>query len=162
MIWIDYSIIVLISISLVIGLFRGLIKEAFALVIWGVATWVGFTFNKPLADLFIDAISMESVRIGTAFFSLFILTLIVGAIINYLLSALVSKTGLSGTDRFAGLIFGIVRGGFIVVVLVMLAGLTPLPNEPWWQESQLLPHFQSTAVWLRSHIPDNLANSVNY
>lgn len=162
MIWIDYSIIGLISISLIIGLFRGLIREAFALVTWAVASWVAFTFSTPLASLLVDAISMESIRMTTAFVGLFILTLIVGAIINYLLSALVSKTGLTGTDRFAGLIFGIIRGAFIVVVIVMLAGLTPLPNESWWKESQLLPHFQSSAIWLRSLIPDNLADSVNY
>jgi membrane protein required for colicin V production len=162
MIWIDYSIIGLISISLIIGLFRGLIREAFALLTWVVASWVAFTFSPPVATLLVDIISIESIRIATASISLFILTLLVGAIINYLLRALVKKSGPTGTDRFAGLIFGIVRGSFIIIVVVMLAGLTPIPNQPWWKKSQLLPHFQSAAIWLRSHIPNNLTNSVNY
>ncbi len=162
MIWIDYAMIGLIAISMIIGLFRGLIKEAFALVTWGVASWVGLTFSSQLAELLTNAIAIPSVRIATAFISLFILTLILGAIINYLLSALISKTGLTGTDRLAGLVFGAARGAILVVILVMLAGLTPLPESPWWQESQLIPQFQALAVWLRDHIPDDFADKLSY
>ncbi len=162
MIWIDYAIIGLISISLIIGLFRGLIREAFALLTWGVAAWVGFNFSPPFATFFENIISDATARIATAFVLLFVLTLIVGAIISKLLSALISKTGLTGTDRLAGLIFGIARGAFLIIILVMLAGLTPLPESSWWQNSQLLPYFQSLAVWLKTHIPDGIADYLNY
>jgi len=162
MIWIDYAIIGLISISLIIGLFRGLIREAFALVTWGVAFWVGLTFTTPFATLLETSIADPSLRIATAFILLFVLTLIVGAILNKLLSALINKTGLTGTDRMAGLIFGIVRGVFLIIILVMLAGLTPIPESSWWRESELLPHFQSLAVWLKVHIPDGIADYLNF
>jgi uncharacterized membrane protein required for colicin V production len=65
-----------------------------------------------------------------------------------------------GTDRLAGLLFGIARGAIIIVILVMLAGLTPLPESPWWVESQLIPHFQALAVWLNTHMPDSIAGYV--
>ena len=162
MIWIDYAIIGLISISLIIGLFRGLIREAFALVTWGVAFWVGLTFSTPFATLLESVIADPSARMATAFIALFLLTLILGAIINKLLSVLIDKTGLTGTDRMAGLIFGIARGIFLIVILVMLAGLTPLPESSWWKESELLPLFQSLAVWLKLHMPDGMASYLNY
>lgn len=162
MIWIDYAIIGLISISMIIGLFRGLIKEALALVIWGLAFWVGLTFSTPFSSLLENILAVPSARIAVAFVVLFVLTLIIGAVINYLLSALVSKTGLTGTDRLAGLIFGIARGAIIIVILVILAGLTPLPESSWWKESQLIPHFQSLAVWLNQHIPDGISGYLNY
>ena len=162
MIWIDYAIIGLISISLIIGLFRGLIREAFALVTWGVAFWVGLTFSTPFATLLDSVIADPSARMATAFIALFLLTLILGAIINKLLSVLIDKTGLTGTDRMAGLIFGIARGIFLIVILVMLAGLTPLPESSWWKESELLPLFQSLAVWLKLHMPDGMASYLNY
>jgi len=162
MIWIDYAIIGLISISLIIGLFRGLVREALALVTWGLAFWVGLTFSSPFANLLKSAITIESARIAVAFAVLFFLTLIVGAIINHLLSALIRKTGLTGTDRLAGLLFGIGRGAIIVVILVMLAGLTPLPDSSWWKESQLIPHFQSLAVWLQTNMPDSMAGYLKY
>jgi len=162
MIWIDYAIIGLICISLIIGLFRGLIREAFALVTWAVAFWIAVTFSTPFATLLESSIADPSLRIAAAFTALFLLTLVLGAIINKLLSVLIEKTGLTGTDRIAGLVFGIARGVFLIVILVMLAGLTPLPESSWWKESQLLPLFQSLAIWLKLHMPEGIANYLNY
>ena len=157
MIWIDYSIIALIFISLIIGLFRGFIQEALSLVTWVAAIWVGLTFSHELSRFLESFISYPSARIAAAFVILLLLTLIVGSIIGFLLGELVKKTGLTGSDRFAGMIFGIGRGILVVAVLVMLAGLTPLPEDPWWKESQLIPAFQSLAVWLREHLPEDIA-----
>jgi len=162
MIWIDYTIIGLILISSMIGLLRGFIREAFSLIIWVIAIWVGLTFSREFSAFLEDFISIPSARIATAFAILFLVTLILGALISYLLAELVKKTGLTGSDRFAGMIFGIARGLVVVAIIVMLAGLTPLPEDAWWRESVLIPPFQSLAVWLRDHIPSGLAGYVNY
>jgi len=162
MIWIDYAIIGLILISSFIGLLRGFIKEAFSLVIWMVAIWVGLTFSRELSGFLEGIINYPSARIAAAFAILFFVTLILGALISYLLSELVKKTGLTGSDRFAGMIFGIARGFAVVAIVIMLAGLTPLPEDSWWKESLLIPPFQSLAVWLHDHIPSSLAGYVKY
>jgi len=162
MIWIDYAIIGLIAISSIIGLFRGFIREAFSLLIWIVAIWVGLTFSREFSTFLDGIISYPSARIATAFAALFFVTLILGAMISYLLGELVKKTGLTGSDRFAGMIFGIARGLVVVAIIIMLAGLTPLPEDSWWKESILIPPFQSLAVWLHDHIPSGLAGYVKY
>ncbi len=162
MIWIDYTILGLILISSIIGLFRGLVREAFSLIIWVFAIWVGLTFSRQFSSFLENVISIPSARIAVAFSILFIVTLILGAIISFLLGELVKKTGLTGSDRFAGMIFGVVRGMIVVAMVVMLAGLTPLPEDSWWKESVLIPPFQSLAVWLRDHIPSGLAGYVSY
>ncbi len=162
MIWIDYTIIALILISSVIGLLRGFIREAFSLVIWVIAIWVGLTFSREFSSFLEDLMSIPSARIATAFAILFFVTLILGALISYLLGELVKKTGLTGSDRFAGMIFGIARGLVVVAIIVMLAGLTPLPEDSWWKESALIPPFQSLAIWLRDHIPSGLTGYINY
>jgi len=162
MVWIDYAIIGLISISSVIGLFRGFIREAFSLVIWIVAIWVGLTFSREFSGFLEGIINYPSARIASAFAALFFVTLILGALISYLLGELVKKTGLTGSDRFLGIIFGIARGLVVVAIVIMLAGLTPLPEDSWWKESVLIPPFQSLAVWLHDHIPSGLAGYVKY
>ena len=162
MIWIDYTIIGLILISSVIGLLRGLIREAFSLVIWVVAIWIGLTFSREFSGFLEGLIDYPSARIAAAFAALFFITLILGALISYLLGELVKKTGLTGSDRFAGMIFGIARGLVVVAIIIMLAGLTPLPEDSWWKESVLIPPFQALAVWLRDHIPSGMAGYVNY
>ncbi|MCK5830460.1 MAG: CvpA family protein [Methylococcales bacterium] len=162
MIWIDYTIIGLIFISSVIGLLRGFIKEAFSLVIWVAAAWVALTFSKEFSVFLVNIISVPSVRVSVAFGCLFLITLVVGALISYLLSELVKKTGLTGSDRFAGMVFGITRGLIVVSIAVMMAGLTPLPEDLWWKESILIPPFQLLAVWFRDHIPSGLTDYVNF
>jgi len=93
---------------------------------------------------------------------LFIGTLLVGGLVNYLAGQLISKTGLTSTDRILGMIFGIARGAVIVAVLVMLAGLTTVPQDPWWQDSMLLGYFQDIALWLRSFLPADIAERIRF
>jgi len=162
LIWIDYAIIGLVFISSIIGLVRGFIREAFSLVLWVVAIWVGLTFSRDFSSFLDGIISYPSARIATAFAVLFVITLILGAIISFLLGELVKRTGLTGSDRFAGMIFGIARGFVVVAIIIMLAGLTPLPEDSWWKESALIPPFQSLAIWLNDLIPSGLAGYVKY
>lgn len=162
MIWIDYAIVVLIVISSVIGLFRGFVKEAFSLLLWVLAIWVGLKYSREFSYLLESLISYPSAKIAIAFVALFLLTLILGSLISFLLSALIDKTGLTGTDRFVGMIFGVARGMVVVSLMIMLAGLTPLPEDPWWRESSLIPPFQSLALWLKDYIPSGLSDYITY
>ncbi|MGR8929426.1 MAG: CvpA family protein [Gammaproteobacteria bacterium] len=162
MIWIDYAISILVLVSAVIGLFRGFIKEAFALFIWVVAIGIGFYYSRDFAVLLQSAISYPSARIATAFLILFVMTLILGSLISFILNHLIEKTGLTGTDRLLGMLFGIVRGAVLVALMVMLAGVTPLPEDPWWKQSLLIPPFQALAVWLKAHIPSELMAHIRF
>jgi membrane protein required for colicin V production len=107
-------------------------------------------------------ISYPSARIATAFGILFFMTLILGGLISFILNHLIEKTGLTGTDRLLGLLFGVLRGAVLVSIMVMLAGVSPLPEDPWWKQSLLIPPFQSLAVWLKDHIPSDLAGYIHY
>lgn len=162
LIWIDYAIVGLISLSAIIGLFRGFVREAFSLLSWIVAVGVAVHFSRDFSVYFDSLISLPSARIAASFAVLFLVTLILGGLINFLISELVEKTGLTGTDRLLGLLFGVARGMVVVAVLVMLAGLTPLPEDPWWRESSLIQPFESLAVWLRDLIPDSMAGYLTY
>ena len=162
LIWIDYVILGIILISALIGLFRGLVKEAFSLGTWIVAIIIGIRFSQPFSAYLLDYIDVPSVRIAVAFIVLLLLTLMLGGMLSFLVSQIVDKTGLSGTDRFAGFLFGIARGMVVIAVLVLLAGLTPLPQDPWWVESSLISPFQELSVWLREHIPAGVSGYFSY
>ncbi len=162
MIWVDYLIAGLISVSAVIGLIRGFIKEAFALFTWMAAVGVGVHYSRTFAVLLENTISYPSARIAGAFALLFFMTLLLGGVISYILGQLIEKTGLSGTDRLIGMMFGILRGSVLVALTVMLAGTTPLPEDPWWQRSLLIPPFQALALWLKGHIPPDLAGYIHF
>jgi len=160
--WIDVVIISLIALSAILSLFRGFVKEALALFSWLVALWVAMAFYEELATVLSQWIAVPSAQKVTAFAILFICVLLLGALVNYLAGKLVDKTGLTATDKMLGVVFGVARGAVIVAILVMLAGLTPLPQDPWWQDSQFLGYFEDLAVWMRNFLPAEIANNITY
>ncbi len=160
--WADYTILAIVALSLLISLLRGFTKEALSLVGWIVAFWVALTFADNLEALLRPHIEVPSLRLSVAFALLFVITLLLAALVNFMAVQLIRKTGLSGTDRFIGAFFGIARGAVVVLALVILAGLTALPEDPWWHASVLIPYFQEMAVWVRQYLPDELANSIHY
>ncbi len=162
MLWVDIGILAVIAISAVISVFRGLIREVLSLVAWVVAFWVAFTFSGQVANFFETVISVPSARQVIGFISLFVGTLLIGGGINYLIIKLVDSTGLSGTDRALGVIFGVLRGGVIILILVLLAGLTPVPQDPWWHESLFIGHFQQLALKVLDYLPANVAGYFSF
>ncbi len=161
MLWIDYVIIGIIALSAIISIVRGFVKEVLSLVAWILAFWVALTFSPQFSVLLSDYISTPSISLFTAFSGLFIVTLILSALVNNLIAAIVVKTGLSGTDRMLGVLFGLLRGVAIVTLLVLLAAATPMPNDAWWQNAVLIAHFEKLAIWVRQFLPDGLAQYVN-
>ncbi|MBK1649605.1 CvpA family protein [Rhabdochromatium marinum] len=160
MVWVDYAIIGVIALSAIIGLARGLIREVISLVIWALAVFIAWTFYKPVAAMLAPWVSTPSLQLGLAVVILVVGVLFAGAIFAYILTFLVEKTGLSGTDRLLGLVFGTVRGAVIVALAVFLAALTPLTADPWWRDSQLLVHFQHLADQILALIPSDLTDRV--
>jgi len=129
---------------------RGFVKEAMSLVIWIAAFAVAMNFKEPAADLLVNFIALASIRQLVAWGSLFVGTLLLGAVVNFLLGKLVSSTGLSGTDRTLGLVFGVFRGLLIVLALVIiLPQAVPVNQDPWWLASSLIPLFQGFEAWGR-------------
>jgi membrane protein required for colicin V production len=160
--WVDYTILAVIGISVVISVLRGFTKEALSLAGWVIAVWVGLRFAGNLQVLLESRISVPSLRLAIAFAILFIATLSLAALVNHLAVKVIKKTGLSGTDRMIGIFFGVARGCLVVAVLVLVGGLTPMPQDPWWHEAQLLHYFQDIAIWLRQFLPLEIAKSIRY
>ena len=160
--WSDIFILTIIGISALLSLFRGLIREVLSLVAWLVAGWVAFKFAGPLGDQMAGMVSVPSVRMALAFIGLLIAVLCVFGVLNFLLGKLIDSTGLSATDRMFGVIFGLARGIAIITVLVMLAGLTPLPRDPWWRESLFLSRFEQLAKLAIAWLPPRFSKHFEY
>src|SRR5919197_4093740 len=154
--WADYIILAIILLSALLSVGRGFVREVLSLFGWVAALWVSISFSPALSERLYSVVSVPSMRRVLGFLTLFIATLLLAAGVNHLITKLIIKKGLSSTDRALGILFGMARGIAIVAIMVLMAGLTPLPQDPWWKESLLLEHFQSLALLIRSYLPEEI------
>ncbi len=160
--WLDLVILGVIALSALISLIRGFVKESISLVTWIVAGVLAFRYFSPMASLLEPFVESPTVRNVAGFGILFVVTLIIGAVVNFIMSQLVSKTGLSGTDKALGVVFGAARGVLIVTMIVLLASLTPMPEASWWQDSVTVDFFQQIAEWLKGIIPADTVDKFSF
>jgi membrane protein required for colicin V production len=147
---VDIGIVCIVAISGLISLVRGFVKEAMSLMIWVVAFGVAMAFKEPVAELLVNFIDLASMRQLAAWAGLFVGTLLLGSVTNFLLGKLVNSTGLSGTDRTLGLVFGVFRGLLVVLaIVIILPQAVPVDEDPWWRASSLIPLFQDFEAWGR-------------
>jgi membrane protein required for colicin V production len=149
----DYVVLAIVVISMLVGAIRGFVKEAFSLLVWAAAFLIAFQYSGTVALQLESHIELPSARTSLAFAGLFLSVLLVGGLLTYLVGKLVEKTGLSGTDRLLGGVFGGVRGLALVLVLMLVAGLTPVPQDPWWQQSRTIQSLMPLAVWTSKFLP---------
>ena len=162
MFWPDYAIIAIIAVSVVVGALRGFIKEVFSLAVWAAAFLVAYHFAGDVADLMASTVTLPSARTAMGFAGLFIAVLLVGGLINYLLGKLVETTGLSGTDRLLGGVFGAARGLALVVVLLLVCGFTPIPADPWWKDSATVQRMMPLVEWSAGMLPEPVSEHLDF
>lgn len=162
MTWPDYAILGTIAISILVGALRGFIKEVFSLLVWAAAFIIAYQYGGNIAALMDDHISLPSARTAMGFTGLFIVVLLIGGLLNYLLGRLVESTGLSGTDRLLGGVFGAARGLALIVAVLLIAGFTPIPADPWWKDSQMVQRLMPFVAWSSGFLPENVSEHLEF
>lgn len=145
----DYLILAVVAVSALIGLWRGLVKEVFSLLTWVLAVAFAYLFYRQLGGILpIGEVTATWIRDAIGAVLIFVGVLIAGGFIRSTMNSLVKVTGLSGTDRVLGLVFGVARASLIVLVLLLfLPTLTPIAEQNWWVNSQLIPKFLEFEEW---------------
>lgn len=150
---IDWVILAVLAVSSLISLKRGFVKEALSLASWIAAFIIARLFSANLATLLAGVVETNSVRWILAFVILFAGTVTIGAMVNHLLVEMVRMTGLGGTDRVFGMVFGLIRGLVVLVAIVYGLQFTLVPQDAWWQDSVFIPHLTTLADWARKTLP---------
>lgn len=160
--WPDYAILGIVAISVLVGALRGFIKEVFSLAVWAAAFLVAWYFSGDVARMMEDAVTLPSARTAMGFAGLFIAVLLVGGLLNYLIGKLVKSTGLSGTDRLLGGAFGAARGLALVVAMLLVAGFTPIPADPWWKDSATIQRMMPLVDWAAGLLPEEVSEHLDF
>ncbi|WP_085246942.1 CvpA family protein [Gilliamella mensalis] len=145
--WVDFTIIGVIAFSAIISIVRGFVREALSLISWILAFFISSRFYIYITG-YLTYFDSDIIRIAVAIVMLFFATLLVCAIVSYIIGQLVQKTGLSATDRILGICFGVLRGILVVAaVLFFVDTFTRSSQSLYWTQSQLIPHFNFIIRW---------------
>jgi|TARA_B110000090_G_scaffold200925_1_gene242446 membrane protein required for colicin V production len=136
---VDIVILIITVLSSAFGLWRGLIKEVLSLLTWIAALLVSRVYSEPLAGLMTGVIENDGIRYVSAFAILFVIVMMFGTFLNFLMSKLLNLTGLKLADRLLGAGFGVARGVIIVLVIMFITSMFVSETE-LWQQSQLVPY----------------------
>ena len=158
----DYAVLAIVLFSVVLSVIRGLVREVLALIAWAAGFIAASVFAADIAALLAPEVPDERLRLLTAFVGIFLAVLLGMSLLALLVSKLVKGAGLGLEDRVLGGVFGLARGGLIVTVLVLAAGLTALPRQPEWRDAVLSGPFETFAGHVKSWLPARLAQRITY
>ena len=156
----DFAILTILLVSLLLGLWRGLVYEVLSLAGWPIAFMLSKLFANSIMPLL--PLQQEAMRIAVAYIVVFVVALIVWGVLVWLLARLVKAVGLGWLDSVMGGLFGVLRGGLVILALVWLAGLTHIPDRPFWHNAHTSKIAEDVALLTKAWLPDNIAQRIRY
>lgn len=159
---IDYAIIALVVISIIVGIVRGAIREVTNIAGWILAFVLAHAYAQNLAGYFADWMAEPVYRTVVGWLSIFLFVLVISGMLASLVSELVRKLGLGGLNRVLGAIIGVLRGGLVLLVLTLAAGMTKFPQSALWKNAAATPWLEAAALHARALLPESLASRITY
>lgn len=147
----DLCLLAIILLSLCISLFRGALREVIGTMTWVLAAIAAVRFNHWFAQKLVPYIDSPPLRSVIAVVSLVIAILLLGALFNFLTSKLVKQSGLSGFDRFLGVLFGSARGVVLAVLVILGGQMMHFDDSSWWKKSQVVHYFKPMTKWMQQY-----------
>ena len=159
---VDYAVIGIVGISLLFGLWRGVVGEIIALLAWIAAIFAAVEFGAPVGRAVFAGLSDPALRTLAGCVAIFVGVLVTMSLLSMVVRSMVKALGLSMSDRILGMIFGLVRGVLVCMVLVGLGGMTSAPTQPWWQNAMLSAPLETIVLATKSWLPDDLAKRIRF
>jgi membrane protein required for colicin V production len=158
----DLIVIGIVGLSTVFAFWRGLIRVVMSLVGLVAAVLAAIHLAPSAANLLLMLSDNPVTRYLVAFALIFIVVVLICGLLGWMLSRAIRAVGLGFVDRLLGAVFGVARGVLIAVIAVLLAGLTTLPRQEWWQNATFAQPLVIAALSLRPWLPQALAQRLDY
>ena len=159
----DYIVLIVIFLSVLLGWWRGLVYEILSLLSWITSYFVAKSWAVEFTPYMPEVLESEALKNAAAFMAVFVTTLILCGIAAWALNKLIKSFGLDWrTDGVLGAFFGFLRGCLLVLLIVLFAGLTKLPQTPFWRDALFSKPLQNMAYVVMDLLPDEMAKRVSF
>ncbi len=150
----DYVCLGIIALSVIVSFFRGFAKEMVSLIAWITGSILAFTYAPQVQSMFSGWIGSHAVRFVMAFILILFVVLLLGCLLNKLIGFCIKHVGLSFFDRFIGVLFGLVRGIFVVIVISLFVSSLQWQQKSWIKNSVMMDNVQPVAMWVSEMLPE--------
>jgi membrane protein required for colicin V production len=155
--WVDLTLLAVLALSVVVGLWRGLVFELMSLIGWVVAYIAAQAWSPLLAPHLPLGLPGSALQQGAAFGLSFLAALIAWAILARGVRMLVHATPLTFIDRVLGAGFGLLRGAVLLLAVSTLVAFTPAARSQPWQDSLGAAWLGAALQGLKPVLPDEMS-----
>ncbi|MGC2165044.1 MAG: CvpA family protein [Gallionella sp.] len=156
----DFVVIAIFLLSVLIGLWRGFLYEVLSLLGWPLAFILSNRYAEKLGLLL--AIDHDMLRLVVAYALVFTVAMLVWGAIVWGLSKLLRAISMGLLDRLLGGLFGALRAVLLIVAVVWLAGMTEIPERPFWKGSRMSKTAEDVALLSKQWLPQSIAGHIHY
>ncbi len=149
----DWIVVGGLVLSLVVGAWRGLVYEVLSLLNWFVAFVLAQWFAPLVAKHLPMSGAGETLRYAAGFVVVFVISLMLGSLVAFLVRKLIAATGMRPADRALGALFGLARGVVVWLVVVLLVGMTPLRDTQAWTQARASQMGDAVLAGLKPVLP---------
>ena len=142
-----------VMLSALIGSFRGIFRETFSLLSWGVSAWISWSMPDLVAPYIQEYVS-SVILMPLSIAIIFLAALALLTLVSRLIEGLITLTRLKTINRPVGMAFGLIRGGIIVIIILSIMMLSPFKNKSWLRHSWTFDTFREQSIYLVRHLPD--------
>ncbi len=158
----DYVVIGIVAISVLLGLWRGVVSELIALVAWVTGVMAALESGADVGNVVFTGLTDPALRVLAGCVLVFVGVLVAMSLIRLAVRGMVKALGMTLSDRLLGMFFGLARGLLLVMLLVAAGGMTSAPQQPWWKEATLAPPLETAVLVAKPWLPDDLAKKIRF
>jgi len=133
---VDWILLAVLGLSLLLGMWRGIVQEVLSLAGWVAAFYVSQMYAPMAAAWLPMEGSSQMLRYAAGFVAVFVAVLVATVLVSWVVKKLVSAVGLGPLDRLLGSLFGLMRGVVILLAVTVFVGMTPMRETEAWKQAQ--------------------------
>lgn len=155
--WVDWTLLAVLLLSVVVGLWRGLVFELMSLAGWVVAYVAAQVWSPEVASWLPVGTPGSALNQGAGFALAFVATLVLWTLLARGVRLVIHATPLTLIDRSLGAAFGLLRGGVLLLALATVVAFTPAARAQAWQASQGAALLREALLGLKPVLPVEVA-----
>ncbi len=156
--WVDWALLAVVLLSVVVGLWRGLVFEVLAVVGWIAAYVAAQWLAADVAAHLPLGAPGSGLNRAAAFVLVFLAVLVGWSLASRVVRLLVHATPLSVADRTLGAGFGLLRALLALIALTTVVTMTPARTAPEWTASHGARWLTGVLQDIKPMLPRELAD----